>query len=77
MKARAIPAVFPPMASPPPRDERRRRSAARRERKVVAEFVEDARHLSVLWQCQIDMIQGFFLQEPSPGMTFDFQGESM
>lgn len=47
------------------------------EKKVIAEFVEDARHLSVLWQCQIDMIQGFFLQEPSPGMTFDFEGESM
>ncbi|MDX1595079.1 MAG: EAL domain-containing protein [Gammaproteobacteria bacterium] len=47
------------------------------ERKVIAEFVEDARHLNTLWQCQIDYIQGFFLQEPSPGMTFDFQGESM
>jgi len=46
-------------------------------KKVIAEFVEDARHLSVLWQCQIDLIQGFFLQEPSPGMTFDFEGESL
>jgi diguanylate cyclase (GGDEF)-like protein/PAS domain S-box-containing protein len=47
------------------------------DKKVIAEFVEDARHLSVLWQCQIDLIQGYFLQEPSPGMTFDFQGESL
>ncbi len=47
------------------------------DKKVIAEFVEDARHLSVLWQCQIDLIQGFFLQEPSPGMTFDFEGESL
>jgi len=47
------------------------------DKKVIAEFVEDARHLSELWQCQIDLIQGYFLQEPSPGMTFDFQGESL
>ncbi len=52
-------------------------TAHEHQKKVIAEFVEDARHLSVLWQCQIDMIQGFFLQEPSPGMTFDFEGESM
>ena len=51
--------------------------AHEQQKMVIAEFVEDARHLSVLWQCQIDMIQGFFLQEPSPGMTFDFEGESM
>ncbi len=48
-----------------------------RDKKVIAEFVEDSSHLSLLWQCQIDMIQGYFLQEPSPGMTFDFQGESL
>jgi EAL domain-containing protein (putative c-di-GMP-specific phosphodiesterase class I) len=33
--------------------------------------------LSALWQCRIDYIQGYFLQEPSAAMSFDFEGESV
>ncbi|HEY5789974.1 MAG TPA: EAL domain-containing protein [Gammaproteobacteria bacterium] len=47
------------------------------EVRVIAEFVEDPTLLSPLWQCQVDFIQGYFLQEPSPTMSFDFQGESL
>ena len=47
------------------------------QKKVIAAFVEDASHLATLWQCQVDLIQGYFLQEPSASMTFDFEGESL
>ncbi|GAB4351781.1 MAG: cyclic di-GMP-binding protein FimX [Gammaproteobacteria bacterium] len=43
---------------------------------VIAEFVEDANSLPVLWQCEVDYIQGYFLQEPSTELSFDFSGES-
>lgn len=46
-------------------------------KQVIAEFVEDANILSVLWQTNVDYIQGFFLQEPSASMNFDFEGESL
>ncbi len=43
---------------------------------TIAEFVEDAGSLPVLWQCEVDYIQGYFLQEPSSELSFDFSGES-
>lgn len=43
---------------------------------AIAEFVEDAGSLPILWQCEVDYIQGYFLQEPSSELTFDFSGES-
>lgn len=42
----------------------------------IAEFVEDASSLPLLWQSEVDYIQGYFLQEPSPDLNFDFSGES-
>ncbi len=42
----------------------------------IAEFVEDAGSLPLLWQSDVDYIQGYFLQEPSEELTFDFSGES-
>ncbi len=42
----------------------------------IAEFVEDASSLPLLWQAEVDYIQGYFLQEPGPELTFDFSGES-
>jgi diguanylate cyclase (GGDEF)-like protein/PAS domain S-box-containing protein len=47
------------------------------DKQVIAEFVESAEMLSTLWQCRIDYIQGYFLQEPSAAMSFDFEGESV
>lgn len=38
----------------------------------IAAFVEDANSLAVLWQCSVDFIQGYFLQEPAPNLDFDF-----
>lgn len=44
---------------------------------TIAEFVEDANTLAVLWSCGIDYIQGYFLQEPDRAMNYDFAGETM
>lgn len=43
---------------------------------TVAEFVEDATSLPVLWQCEVDYIQGYFLQAPSETLSFDFSSET-
>ena len=42
---------------------------------TIAEYVEDASSLAVLWQCGVNYIQGHFLQSPGEEMNFDFQGE--
>ena len=39
---------------------------------TIAQCVEDATSLSVLWGMGINFIQGRFLQEPSPTMDYDF-----
>ena len=43
---------------------------------TIAEFVEDASSLSVLWQCGVKFIQGNFLQEPHPLMDYEFWEEA-
>ena len=43
---------------------------------TIAEFVEDASSLSVLWQCGVKFIQGNFLQEPHPLMDYEFSEEA-
>jgi diguanylate cyclase (GGDEF)-like protein/PAS domain S-box-containing protein len=43
---------------------------------TIAEFVEDASSLAVLWQCQVNFIQGNFLQKPHDMMDYDFEGDS-
>jgi len=42
---------------------------------VIAEFVEDAGSLTLLWQTGIQFIQGHFLQHPGAEMNYDFVGE--
>lgn len=39
---------------------------------TIAQFVPDAASLSVLWGLGVNFIQGYFLQEPSPIMNYDF-----
>jgi EAL domain-containing protein (putative c-di-GMP-specific phosphodiesterase class I) len=39
---------------------------------TVAQFVDDAAALSVLWSMGVNYIQGDFLQEASEEMNFDF-----
>ena len=41
---------------------------------TIAEFVEDAASMSVLWQCGVNFVQGNFLQEPEKVMEYDFSG---
>ncbi len=40
--------------------------------KTIATAVEDANSLSVLWTVGVNCIQGYFLQEPSGTIAFDF-----
>lgn len=40
---------------------------------TIAAFVEDASCLAVLWQCGVDFIQGYFLQEPDVVLEYDFE----
>ncbi len=44
-------------------------------KKCIAEYVQDAHSLAVLWQSGIHFIQGNFLQEPSESLDYDFTGE--
>ena len=43
----------------------------------IAEFVEDASSLTVLFQYGIQYIQGYFLAEPTEGLNYDFTEGSM
>lgn len=49
-------------------------SAHDMDKKVIATHLEDATSLAILWQCKVDYIQGYFLQEPSPDLNHDFNG---
>ncbi len=44
-------------------------------KQCIAEYVQDAHSLAVLWQSGINFIQGNFLQEPSEALNYDFTGE--
>jgi diguanylate cyclase (GGDEF)-like protein/PAS domain S-box-containing protein len=39
---------------------------------TVAQYVQDANSLSILWGMGINFIQGYFLQEPQPELNYDF-----
>jgi EAL domain-containing protein (putative c-di-GMP-specific phosphodiesterase class I) len=39
---------------------------------TIAEFVEDAASMSILFSCGVDFVQGNFLQEPEKVMTYEF-----
>ncbi|MFP5504748.1 MAG: putative bifunctional diguanylate cyclase/phosphodiesterase, partial [Gammaproteobacteria bacterium] len=43
----------------------------------IAEFVEDATSLTVLFQHGVHYIQGYFLAEPAEGLTYDFSEGSI
>ncbi len=40
---------------------------------TVAEAVEDANSLTVLWQCEVDYAQGHYIQEPSEALDYEFE----
>ncbi len=46
-------------------------------RLTIAEYVEDANSLAILWQCGVNYIQGHFLQEPDEHLSFDFTAETV
>jgi multidomain signaling protein FimX len=45
------------------------------EIKTIAKSVEDANTLAFLWSSSVDYIQGYFLQEPSNDLSYDFSGD--
>ena len=48
---------------------------ARSENKqTIAEHVQDANSLAVLWQSGVNFIQGYYLQKPDNAMSYDFTG---
>ena len=46
--------------------------ATERGKLTITQFVPDAASLSILWGMGVNFIQGYFLQEPSPIMNYDF-----
>ena len=42
---------------------------------TVAQFVQDAASLAYLWQCDINYIQGYYLQKPSATLNYNFTQE--
>jgi len=42
------------------------------EKRTIAEAVEDANSLTILWQSDVDLAQGMVIQEPSEEMDFTF-----
>ncbi len=44
----------------------------RYHKQVIAPFVEDADSLSLLWQCDVDYIAGYFVQAPGNQLDYDF-----
>jgi diguanylate cyclase (GGDEF)-like protein/PAS domain S-box-containing protein len=50
-------------------------TASSMNKECIAEYVQDAHSLAVLWQSGINYIQGNFLQEPSEALNYDFTGE--
>lgn len=43
-------------------------------KQVIAGYLEEATALATLWQYKVDLVQGHFLHEPVPEMSYDFSG---
>ncbi|MCP4414111.1 MAG: bifunctional diguanylate cyclase/phosphodiesterase [Gammaproteobacteria bacterium] len=51
---------------------------ARKKRiKLIAESVQEASYLPVIWQYDFNFVQGYFLQVPDEEMTYDFSNSLM
>jgi EAL domain-containing protein (putative c-di-GMP-specific phosphodiesterase class I) len=44
--------------------------------KTIAAGVDDTHGLTILWSIGVNYIRGYFIQEPSPNINFDFKMES-
>lgn len=51
------------------------KSAHELGKKTIAEAVEDANSLTVLWSSEMDYAQGHYIQEPLESLDFDFSDE--
>ena len=50
-------------------------TASEQNAQCIAECVDDARALALLWQYGFDAIQGYFVQEPSKELDYEFESE--
>jgi multidomain signaling protein FimX len=61
-----------------PDNQKRVRDVAQRARnagcRTMAERVEDASAMTVLFSAGIDYVEGYFLAPPGPGMNYEFEG---
>lgn len=46
---------------------------SRMNKQTIAPFVENANSLAVLWQCNVDFIQGYFLRSPGKNLSYNFK----
>lgn len=44
-------------------------------KQTIAKSVDNADTLSMLWQCEVDFVQGYYFQEPNAEPDYDFGGE--
>jgi EAL domain-containing protein (putative c-di-GMP-specific phosphodiesterase class I) len=44
--------------------------------KTIAAGVDETNSLAILWSIGVNYIRGYFIQEPSPTINFDFKMES-
>ena|GEM_PF-3182849 len=42
---------------------------------TIATFVQDASRMATLWQCNVDYIQGYFLQAPDADLSYNFSAD--
>ncbi len=42
---------------------------------TIAAFVQDASKMATLWQCNVDFIQGYFLQAPDEDLSYNFSDD--
>ncbi len=44
---------------------------------TIAEFVSDANSLALLWRLGVDYASGYYIQEPSPNLDYNFDEDNM
>jgi len=44
---------------------------------LIAESVQEASYLPIIWQYDFNFVQGYFLQVPDEEMTYDFSNSLM
>ena len=46
-------------------------------KKSIAEFVSDANSLALLWRLGVDYAMGYYIQEPSENLDYNFEDDNL